>query len=148
MMDMRFRYPLQKVVNLKKTEKSNAEMLLSRAIGHLHMVEMSLSELQEELEEVQHIIAETARQATPVSTLLALQDYMDHLEQCIQRKKNEQQEAKVEVQRKQEYLTEKTVDEKVWLKTKERAYQKYAAVMQRKEQNELDEIAISRYVKP
>jgi flagellar FliJ protein len=141
---VRFKYPLQKVVNLKKTEKSNAEMLLARAMGHLRMVEMSLSELEQERDAVDALLSDSTQQPTSVSALIAIQDYLEHLEQCIQRKRSEQVEAKVEVQNKQVHLTERTVDEKVWLKTKERAYQKFATVMQRKEQSELDEIALRR----
>jgi flagellar FliJ protein len=144
MMKMRFKYPLQKVVNLKKTEKSNAEMLLARAMGHLRLVEMSLTDLEREWEEVQQLMLECASQPTSVSALITIQDYLAHLEQCIQRKQIEAQEAQIEVENKQVFLTEKTVDEKVWLKTKERAYVKFATFMQRKEQNELDEIALRR----
>lgn len=143
---MRFKYPLQKVVNLKKTEKSNAEMLLARAMGQLRLVEMSLVELETEWNEVQQLLMDSAQQPTPVSTLVAIQDYLEHLELCIKRKRYEAELAKMEVQNKQVYLTERTVDEKVWLKTRERAYQKYTEVVQRKEQYVLDEIALRRRI--
>jgi flagellar FliJ protein len=144
---VKFKYPLQKVVNLKKTEKSNAEMLLARAMGQLRLVEMSLAELENEWDEVQNLLTNSAQQATSVSALIAIQDYLDHLEQSIKRKKEEAEQAKLEVTNKQVFLTEKTVDEKVWLKTKERAYQKFTTYVQRKEQYELDEIALRRGIK-
>ncbi len=141
---MRFKYPLQKVVNLKKTEKTNAEMLLARSLGHLRLVEMTLSELEQEWEEIQQMLVDTAQSPFTVTQLITIQGYLDYLEQCIQRKRIEAQQAVEDVKQKQVHLTEKTVDEKVWLKTKERAYQKYMTVMQRKEQYELDEIALRR----
>jgi flagellar FliJ protein len=141
---MRFKYPLQKVVNLKKTEKTNAEMLLARALGQLRLVEMNLTELEQEWDEVQTLLLQISQSPISVSELITIQSYLEYLEQCIQRKQVEAQQAKVNVQNKQVFLTERSVDEKVWLKTKERAYQRYMTVMQRKEQYQLDEIALRR----
>jgi flagellar FliJ protein len=141
---MRFKYPLQKVVNLKKTEKTNAEMLLARALGQLRLVEMNLTELEQEWDEVQTMLLQISQSPISVSELITIQSYLEYLEQCIQRKQVEAQQAKVNVQNKQVFLTERSVDEKVWLKTKERAYQRYMTVMQRKEQYQLDEIALRR----
>jgi flagellar FliJ protein len=46
---------------------------------------------------------------------------------------------------KQEYLSEKVIDEKVWTKARERAYNQYKVESGRKEQNVLDEISTNRF---
>ncbi|MBE0343522.1 flagellar export protein FliJ, partial [Paenibacillus sp. 28ISP30-2] len=80
-----------------------------------------------------------------LSTIQELQAYVNHLDQCITRKHRDVQYAQQNVQSKQTVLTDKMLDEQVWLKAREKANVKFQQEMLLREQNELDEMASVRF---
>ncbi|MCP3772799.1 flagellar export protein FliJ [Paenibacillus sp. MZ04-78.2] len=142
---MRFRYTFQKIVDLKTNEKTQAEWMLSEAIGKMHAEESSLAELEKAKCEMQEELHKSSSQVTTVSNLLMLQSYVNHIDGRIQLKHRDVQEAKTIVQLKQDDLTGKMLEEKVWTKAKERAFQHFSSEALKKEQNQLDEMATNRF---
>ncbi|GAA3406657.1 flagellar export protein FliJ [Paenibacillus hodogayensis] len=142
---MRFRYPLQKLVDLKTNEKEQAEWVLSEAIGRLQQEEQSLSELEVERRSVGEELEQAAR-GTTISQIQLLQQYSQHLEQQIRLKAHDVERAKANVADKQQALTAKMMEEKVWSKAKEKAQAQFTALLLKKEQEELDEIALTRRI--
>jgi flagellar FliJ protein len=55
------------------------------------------------------------------------------------------QSAKHNVSVKQEQLVHKTIEEKIWFQARDKAKQAFTALELKKEQEELDDIAITRY---
>ncbi|SDC86200.1 flagellar FliJ protein [Paenibacillus sp. UNCCL117] len=145
---MRFRYAFQKIVDLKENEKTQAEWILSEAIGVMRREETTLSELQQSKYEMQEELHKVSVHRTTVSNLMMLQGYVDHIEGRIQSKQRDLQYAKTVVQSRQEDLNGKVLQEKVWNKAKEKAYQRFASDLLKKEQDQLDEMATNRYVRP
>jgi len=143
-----YRYPYQKIVDLKKSEKTQAEWMLSAAIGKLHAEEASLAQLESDriawLEQQQTAAAGGAS----LSELQMVQGYIDYLETAIVRKRQDVALAENEVSRKQSALSDSMKDEKVWLKAKEKAFEKFMHVTLVNEQNELDEMATVRFLLP
>ncbi|SCW42805.1 flagellar FliJ protein [Paenibacillus tianmuensis] len=142
---MRFRYAFQKIVDLKMNEKTQAEWMLSEALGKMHAEESSLAELEKAKYEMQEELHKSSSQVTTVSNLLMLQGYVNHIDGRIQLKHRDVQEAKTIVQLKQDDLTGKLLEEKVWTKAKERAFQHFSSEALKKEQNQLDEMATNRF---
>ncbi len=142
---MRFQYSLQKIVDLKSNEKTQAEWMLSKAIGRLREEEASLSHLHAEKHSLQDELISASRHRAKISELLMMQHYLQHLERQIDEQLKEVQTAQTDVAHKQEKLTLKMLEERVWTKAKEKAYEKYRHVMTKKEQSELDEIAALRH---
>jgi flagellar protein FliJ len=143
---VRFHYSMQKLVDLKSNEKAHAEWMLSKAIGQLHEEESSLSHLVTMKDSMQnHLLGQAAR-TTTVAELIQMQEYVIHLNNQIHRKHQDVLFAKQMVTDRQESLTEKMKEEKVWAKAKERAYEKYMTIVRKKEQEEMDEIASVRRV--
>ncbi|AET60373.1 hypothetical protein HPL003_18155 [Paenibacillus terrae HPL-003] len=142
---MRFQYSFQKVVDLKTNEKSQAEWLLSSAVGQLQAEEQTLIQLLGERNRVISAIQKAAEDCAPLSAIQELQAYVNHLDQCITRKHRDVQYAQQNVQSKQTVLTDKMLDEQVWLKAREKANVKFQQEMLLREQNELDEMASVRF---
>ncbi|OKP79020.1 MULTISPECIES: flagellar export protein FliJ [Paenibacillus] len=142
---MRFHYTFQKVVDLKANEKTQAEWLLSSALGELQAQEKSLEDLIQQRRELMQSLQQAAEQKTPLSKLREMQDYVDYLDHCIARKHSDISRAHVEVQHKQDHLSTKVLDEKVWLKAKDKAQTAFQQNMTLREQNELDEMATVRF---
>lgn len=140
-----FQYSFQKVVDLKASQKTQAEWILSEALGVLSAQEQSLHELRSTQSEWEERLHAASMQAVPLTELLVIGQYLEHLQVCIERKLLDIQRAEVEVVQCRSKLAEKMKDEKVWLKAKDRAWERFRHALQIKEQNELDEMATVRF---
>jgi flagellar FliJ protein len=147
MRSMKFRYAFQQIVDLKNTERTQAEWVLSEAIGKLQSEQSSLAELEGEKERVQEELAATSANAMTISQIRVMQQYVNHLNRQISLKASDVQRAKRHVEQKQQVLTDKMLDEKVWAKARQKAFEAHAALTLKREQQELDEIASVRFLR-
>ncbi|MCM3131981.1 flagellar export protein FliJ [Paenibacillus polysaccharolyticus] len=142
---MKFRYHFQKVVDLKSNEKTQAEWMLSTAIGKLQTEEEHLLQLINDRNNLMNIIQAATENCAPVSSLQEMQRYAYHLDECISRKNSDVEHAQVNVQRNQSFLNGKVIDEKVWLGARDKAKGRFQQEMLLREQNDLDEMATVRF---
>ncbi|WP_340029920.1 flagellar export protein FliJ [Paenibacillus sp. FSL H7-0940] len=142
---MKFRYHFQKVVDLKSNEKTQAEWMLSTAIGKLQTEEDHLIQLLNDRSNLIGIIQSATENTASVNSLQEMQRYVYHLDECISRKNSDVKHAQVNVQRNQTFLNGKMVDEKVWLGARDKAKIKFQQEMLLREQNDLDEMATVRF---
>jgi flagellar protein FliJ len=140
-----FRYPLQKIVDLKANEKTQAEWILSQAIGILQEEEHSLNSLHSERGEIHANLTSAVVTTANISQLRIYQNYMSHLETQITKKTKDVQRAEQNVVHKKGHLSDKMIDEKVWSKAKEKAKTNFDAFERTKEQQILDEMATIRH---
>lgn len=141
---MKFQYSFQKIVDLKNNEKTQAEWLLSEAIHRLQTEESSLEELLTLKQSIQERIAEASQSAT-ISELQLYQDYIVFINEKIEQKHMDVRRAQIQVVDKQEHLTVKALDEKIWSKAREKAYTSFRAFSLKKEQDQIDEMASIRF---
>lgn len=144
---MRFRYPFQKIVDLKNNEKTQAEWMLSQSFGKLRTEEETLCSLLQEKEGEQQNLLEASLAKSSISEVSLMQDYISFLELKIQSKQQDIVSAQQQVTQNQQHLKVKMIDEKVWTNAEKIAYQKFLALTLKKEQSELDEIAAVRFSK-
>lgn len=142
---MKFHYAFQKIVDLKSNEKTQAEWMLSSAIGKLQAEEKSLNELYEMRDQMYRAQQEVASRCVPVAEIRNIQVYAEYLEECIERKRDDIRIAHVNVTKKQKILSDKMLDEKVWLKARDKSQEKFRHESLLREQNELDEMATVRF---
>ncbi|QMV40170.1 flagellar export protein FliJ [Cohnella cholangitidis] len=141
---MSFRYHLQKIVDLKGSEKSMAEWEYAASLGKLRKEEEQLALLFEERRGVEQALQETSARPTPLTELQTLHRYIEILDERITQQREDVRSAETLVRKRQSHLTDKMVDEKVWVNARERALERFRSAWLAKEQNELDEIAIVR----
>lgn len=142
---MKFHYNFQKVVDLKGNEKTQAEWMLSTAIGELRAEEKSLEELHEQRASLMAELQMAAESCTGMAKIRELQNYIDYTDQCIARKHADIHRAHKQVETRQGQLNDKMLDEKVWLKARDKALMLFQQNMLLREQNELDEMATVRF---
>ena len=142
---MRFHYTFQKVVDLKGNEKTQAEWMLSSALGELQAQERSLDELIFQRNAMMLSLQTATEQSSSMVRICEMQEYVDYLDHCIARKHTDISYAHQEVQKNQDQLSVKVLDEKVWLKAKDKAETLFQQSMILREQNELDEMATVRF---
>src|SRR6478752_6647978 len=112
---MRFNYPLQKIVDLKSSEKSMAEWEYASALGALRREEDKLAGLADERLEVERTLERMTLQPTPLTRIVELQQYIEVLDERIRLQSEDVRSAEREVEYRQGRLTGKMIDEKVWL---------------------------------
>lgn len=144
---MRFRYPLQKIVDLKETEKHHAEWMLSKAVGELHQVEKSLAELATERSDLSNAIEHTVATGSSIAEVMQLQAYANAVEYRMTLAERKVENAVVVVEQRRGELTERMKDEKVWTRAREKAKESFLFFANKKEQEELDEIALTRFAR-
>ncbi|UJF35344.1 flagellar export protein FliJ [Paenibacillus hexagrammi] len=142
---MKFRYSFQQIVDLKNSERTHAEWILSEALGELRNEETSLHALFEQKDALQQQIVSASDQCVTISEMLLLQNYLNHIDQQILRKHQDVARAQKLVENKQEKLTERMLDEKVWNKAREKAFHQFQSFVAKKEQEALDEMATNRF---
>ncbi|WP_026293559.1 flagellar export protein FliJ [Saccharibacillus kuerlensis] len=143
---MKFNYSFQKVVDLKTSEKSHAEMKLSSAMGELQAEEQTLSQLFSDKDSLFDTLQNQTVNAVSAVQLQQMQDYINYIDQCILQKRQDIQSAQVKVEEKKEHLTTKMLDEKVWLQARGKALDSFQKEEMLREQNTLDEMATIRFV--
>lgn len=141
---MKFRYPLQKLVDLKSNEKEQAEWLLSEAIVVLNEEQEAMRRLEGEQSEAMMLMEHAALHSSSVARMQELQQYVLYTEQQIQLKSGDVSRAQSDVDERRQCLNGKMKEEQVWNKAREKARQQFAALMLKKEQEELDEMALNR----
>lgn len=142
---MRFRYAFQKIVDLKTNEKTQAEWILTQAIGKMREEESSLTELFSAKDDLVEQLQTVSAHKTTISELMIMQQYVDHLDQQIIMKNKDLEQAQHVVNLKQDDLAGKMMQEQVWSKAKDKAFQRFNSLMLKKEQEQLDEMATNRF---
>lgn len=142
---MRFRYSFQKIVDLKTNEKTQAEWILSDAVGHLREEEESLHSLFSEKDDVRQRLINSTSASITASELMSYQYYLNHLDDRIKRKTVDVRHAETKVEQKREVLSSKMKEEEVWNRARQKAYQLHQALVLKKEQETLDELATTRH---
>jgi flagellar FliJ protein len=142
---MGFRYPLQKIVDLKSNEKTQAEWILSHAMGILQEEEHSLNSLHTEKNVIHADLTSALGTRANISQLQTYQNYMNHLDHCITKKIMDVEHAEQNVIHKKGHLSAKVIDEKVWSKAKDKAKLIFESIERTKEQQVLDEMATTRH---
>ncbi|MEF2244563.1 MULTISPECIES: flagellar export protein FliJ [unclassified Paenibacillus] len=141
-----FHYSFQKVVDLKTSEKTQAEWILSSDLSVLHSEELSLKELEEAKKHWEDKLHEASHGGASLSELQMIQQYTEYLHTRIEAKLKDVRKAQIAVDKSRSKLADRMKDEKVWLKAKENAYERFRHDVQLKEQNELDELATARFM--
>lgn len=145
-MKLKFHYPLQKIVDLKENERTQAEWMLSDAMAELRTEEGMLRQLHSNKMQIVDRLNEASSQCAKIADLLVYQNYLNFVEQQIEKKDEDVKQAQIEVKDKKHMLNERMIQEKIWDKAKEKAYNIHRSHMLKKEQEASDELVTLRYL--
>lgn len=144
---MKFRYPLQKVVDLKSNQRTQAEWLLAEAIGVFNKRQTTFDQLQLQIRQTQQEMDQATQGASPISRIQMLQEHLNYLQLQLGEEQIRLQQAEKKMEQTQQKLTDKMRDEKVWTTSKDNAYSRFVAEQQKKEQQDIDELASARSIR-
>jgi len=143
-----FKYTFQKIVDLKGSEKTQAEWILSDALAALRAEQALLEQYSKEQKSWELKLEQSVLEAIPLSEVLIINQYIEYCAERIKLKQQDIMKAERNVFQKRQDLASKMKEEKVWHKAKEHAFDKFKYETQLKEQNELDEMASIRFMSP
>jgi flagellar protein FliJ len=135
---------MQKIVDLKGSEKAMAEWEYASSIQELRKEEARLEELIAQRRQTELQLESALVSKTTLARMNELQVYAEWLDERIGEQRRGVSAAEQIVVSRQRRLADKMVDEKVWLNSRERAYGRYLTESLAQQQNELDEIALVR----
>lgn len=144
---MQFRFPLQKVMDHRKTLENLAQKDFQEAQGELTRRQEELRRLTEQLHQARleaGRVQESAPGAAP-ERLKQIHEFTVLQEIRIERQKTKVAEAEKLVEEKREILREKAVDFKIMERLRERRREEYVRERKQAEQKETDEINVLRF---
>jgi flagellar FliJ protein len=142
---MIYTFPLQKILDLKTNQTSQAKWLLQSANQHLKIEEQHLNGMIEVRRDVEHQIEQLYSNGSQVSQFVVLNDYLNHVDSTIHHQNQQVKQAETKVNSCREDLTQLQQQEKMWNKLKEKRVRQHLVELRREEQKNLDEISSHRH---
>lgn len=141
---MSYRFPLQKVLDVKEKEKQQAQQELGVSLRKQMEVQEEIALLMGKRDRVQEQL-QIGGQGVRAAQLHEIQRYMEFLQKMIEKQAAMLKRTQKEVEKKQHVLTEKSKDEKVWQEWKLHLQEEHRQEAVKQEQEMLDEMAMIRY---
>ena len=144
---MAFDYALQKVLEYKEFEKSEAQGEYQNAIDDFEEIATELYQLLKQKEELLKSYDEKLQHGIPIATIQHIQETLQFLQQRIARLQTATQRARAQMNDKQKVLTVFAVDVKKYEKLKEKKRDIYKEKIKMEENKFLDEISVQQFMK-
>lgn len=144
---MSFKFTLQKVLEMKDYEKSDAELAYTDSVKKFEEIAMNLYELMKRKEKLTDENNKKLQTGLAISmiqwneqTIAFIQKEIDDLQLMTQK-------ARKKMNEKENFLNFKAVDLKKYQKMKEIKFEEYLENEKREEQRFLDEISVQQFVR-
>lgn len=138
----KFVFKLETVLDMRKRKEEEVQIKLGIAISDLHKMQMNLEETRRKKGTYQSEIEIFKTNIQQMDDLLMYQNYVDSVEQLIERMKLEIREMEKKVEEIRILLGQAARERKMIEKMKEREYEKYQKEQRLQEINFLDEIGV------
>ncbi|RKL68995.1 flagellar export protein FliJ [Salipaludibacillus neizhouensis] len=144
---MSFQFTLQKVLEMKDYEKSDAELAYTDSVKKFEEIATNLYELMKRKE----VLAEENNKKLQTGLAISMIQWNEQTIEFIQKEIEElqmmTQKARIKMNEKENYLNFKAVDLKKYEKMKEIKLQEYLENEKQEEQRFLDEISVQQFVR-
>lgn len=143
---MKFKFPLQKVLDHRKTKENLAQKDFQLALNDLTEFEKQLQRLEEALHGSHQRAGSLQNQGGSQGPALAqINDFQRGQKVLIQRQQLKIQEQQKVVEEKRELLKQAAVETKIISKFKEKKLTEFKEAEEKEEQKQMDEQSILRY---
>ncbi|MFN7250839.1 MAG: flagellar export protein FliJ [Anaerobacillus sp.] len=144
---MSFRFTLQKILDVRESEKLNAEKEYSQATRQFEDVATKLYELLKQKEGFESDYYQRIESGIHIFQIQQSQSLLSQLQKRIDQFQVYTQKARENMNRKQEQLVEKSIEQKKYEKMKQIKYDIYVEETRRQENILMDEISVQQFVK-
>ncbi|WP_096189126.1 flagellar export protein FliJ [Evansella halocellulosilytica] len=144
---MSFQFTLEKVLEVKEHEKSEAESKYTEAMKQFEDVATKLYHYMKEKEELEDYYNDKIQTGTSILAIQQTQQTISHLKREIDKLQYETQKARNRMNDQEQFLMFKSIDVKKYEKMKSRKYEQYIEAEKVKENKFLDEISVQQFLK-
>ncbi len=134
-------------MNLKKSERAQSELILAEALATVRRLEAELMALYDKKEHIFIELDDIVVHHFDTKTIAPYNHYLRYLDMEIVKKNKQIMQAEHDVIEKRQQLVDKTLEQKVWVTSRDKALQKFQHEYMLEEQKVLDEIGLTRYIK-
>lgn len=142
-----FQFHLQKILDLKEKEKEQAEWAFGKSVQKKNEEETKLFQLTERRNEVTESLYSLQSETRSVADLMQVVRYQQSVDRAIESQRRTINGCEQEIERCQTKLTFHMTESKLWNRLKEKAKENFDENNKQREQKELDEIGINRYLR-
>ncbi|GAA4700769.1 flagellar export protein FliJ [Brevibacillus fulvus] len=143
----KFTYHLQKVLDLKEKETEQARWALGKSLQKKEEEEKKLDRLTERRNRLTDYLFEVQDQACSAAQLIEISRYRQVMDRAIDQQLVAIHGCELEAERHKVILTERMRESQLWQKLRERSQEQFQYAESVKEQKELDEIGLIRYIR-
>lgn len=144
---MSFQFALQKILEVKDYEKSDAELDYTKSVKVFEDVATKLYDLLKRKEELTIANEKQLEKGLTISLIQMNEKTIAYLQKEIDRLQLNTKEARKKMNEKERFLTFKAIDLKKYEKMKEIKQQQFTEDEKRVEQKFLDEISVQQFVR-
>lgn len=143
---MKFKFPLQKVLEHRKTKEDMVQKEFQDAVNDLNTLVKRLEEM-EALAKQAHVQAYEMQMegGTQGPALTQINEFIRHQKVLVIAQKNRVQQQELVVEQKRELLREAAVETKIITKFKEKKFDEFRKRIEDEDQKEMDEQSILRF---
>jgi flagellar protein FliJ len=144
---MSFHFTLQKILDVRENEKLKAEKEFTQATRQFEEVATKLYELLKKKENYENHYYQRLESGIHVFDMQQSHSLIAQLQKQIDQLQYYTQKARDHMNRKQEQLLEKSIEQKKVEKMKQMKYELYIEETQRQENILMDEISVQQFIK-
>jgi len=146
---MKFKFPLQKVLDHRKANENLAQKDFQSAVNDLVELENQQQRLEEALHSSHQRAGSLHHQGGAQGPALAqINEFQRGQKVLIQRQQQKVADQEKVVEEKRQILMKAAVDTKIISKFKEKKFTEFQETQEKEEQKEMDELSILRYKSP
>ena len=142
---MRFTFPFETLLNMKKNLEELSQMRLAKKMNHLREQEEAIQRVMEEIVSNDRALKEKSEQGMKASEYLVYKIYQEDRAKDLLLKRAAMRQTKKEIEAEQKTLIQLMKERKMFERLKEKQWKKFQSQVERLDQKNSDEMVITRY---
>jgi flagellar protein FliJ len=142
---MRFSFPFETLLNMKKNLEELSQMRLAKKMNQLREQEQAIQRVVEEILSGEQVLREKIGQGMKASEYVVYKLYEEDLTRELQLKKEARKQTKKEIEAEQKILIQLMKERKMFERLKEKQWKRFQSEVERLDQKNSDEMVITRF---
>ena len=142
---MRFTFPFETLLNMKKNLEELSQMRLAKKMSQLREQDEAIQRILDEMVIQDRVLKEKSEQGMKASEYLVYKTYQEDCVRDLQLKRAARRQTKREIEAEQKVLVQLMKERKMFEKLKEKQRKKFQSLVERLDQKNSDEMVITRY---
>jgi flagellar FliJ protein len=142
---MRFTFPFETLLNMKKNLEELSQMRLAKKMNQLREQEEAIQRVMEGMLSSDRVLKEKSEQGMKASEYLVYKIYQEDRARELQLKREARKQTKIEIEAEQKVLIQLMKERKMFERLKEKQWKKFQSQTERLDQKNSDEMVITRY---